>query len=145
MRDHMLSTQKRPEQNDAKKQILASEAGSQVTWITSTWSYGTMTSCPPRVEFKIVLFWNGSQMDRILTAEPKLTQDGHFKPQNVLFRLIKEKKEPRTQEEEEIFTRDHVSLFNLSLSDNRLVKFSISKYGELIDVKVIFETVHKKH
>ena len=45
----------------------------------------------------------------------------------------------------EEFNRNKVSRFNFSLSDNRLVKFNLVKQGELIDVKLIFESVHKKH
>ena len=51
----------------------------------------------------------------------------------------------RNQAVFEEFNREKVSRFNFSLSDNRLVKFNVVKQGELIDVKLIFESVHKKH
>ena len=46
---------------------------------------------------------------------------------------------------QDIFTREHISNFSLSLSDNRQVKFSLLKLNELIDIKIVFESVHKKH
>ena len=46
---------------------------------------------------------------------------------------------------EEIFTKEQISRFNFSLSDTKLVKFNLVKYNELLDVKLMFESVHKKH
>ena len=33
----------------------------------------------------------------------------------------------------------------MSLSDNRLVKLNLVKINEVVEVKIIFESVHKKH
>ena len=80
----------------------------------------------------------------MIHAEPALTQDGHFLNKYVTFRIIKEEANPRNQLVEEIFTREQVSRLNMSLSDNRLIKLNLIK-NELIDIKLIFESVHKKH
>ena len=49
------------------------------------------------------------------------------------------------QNVEEIFTRDQVSRFNFSLSDPKLVKFNLVKYNQILDIKLIFKSVHDKH
>ena len=58
---------------------------------------------------------------------------------------MREEKNPRDHTVEEIFTREQVTRFTLSLSDNRLAKFSLIKMNELVEVKIIFESVFKKH
>ena len=93
----------------------------------------------------MVLLWNGRQRDSLIHAEPTLTQDGHFVDKMILFRIIKEEHAPRSQKVEDIFTQEEVCGFHLSLSDNRLVKLNLVKINEVVEVKIIFESVHKKH
>ena len=92
----------------------------------------------------MVLFWNGKQKNCLIHAEPALTEDGHFCNRYVTFRIIREEEDPRSQLTEEIFTREQVTRMNLSMSDNRLIKLNLIK-NELINVKLILESVHKKH
>ena len=92
-----------------------------------------------------MLFWNGILKKSLILAEPVLTPDGVFVKQPVTFRIIKEEETPRHQIVEEIFNVEQVTRFNLSLSDNRLIKMGLIKFNELIEIKIIFENVHKKH
>ena len=84
--------------------------------------------CSPRLEYKVVLFWNGKQKNTLMHAEPVLTQDGHFMNRLVTFRIVREEDKPtRNQVIEEIFTREQVNRLNLSQSDNRLIKLNLIK------------------
>ena len=143
MLDYMRKTQTRPDQNEFQKQALKEDISS-ATWVTALWTKGVHKTCTPRLEFKVVLFWNGKQKNCLIHAEPVLTEDGHFLNRYVTFRIIREEELPRTQHVEEIFTREQVTRMNLSMSDNRLIKLNLIK-DELINVKLIFESVHKKH
>jgi len=93
----------------------------------------------------VILFWNGIQKNSLIQAEPVLTPDGHFVKQPVTFRIIKDEETPRNQTVVEIFNTEQVTRFNLSLSDNRLIKFGLMKFNDLYNIKLIFENVHKKH
>ena len=45
----------------------------------------------------------------------------------------------------EEFTRELISRVHMSMTDSRVVKFNFIREGELVDVKIVFENVHKKH
>ena len=40
---------------------------------------------------------------------------------------------------------DQIQNFNLSQSEPKLIKLSLKRGNDLIDVKIIFESVHMKH
>ena len=86
----------------------------------------------------------------MLQAEPILAEETGEIVRNALatFRVVRETRNQdgtKHQVIEEVFTSEQVSRFNFSLSDNRLVKFNLVKFNALLDVKLIFESVHKKH
>ena len=64
-------------------------------------------------------------------------------PKLVTFHIIAEDNETN-QRVEDSFTYEHISAFNSSLSDPRLIKFRIVA-NDVIDFKILFESVHIKH
>ena len=38
-----------------------------------------------------------------------------------------------------------ISRVHMSMTDSRVVKFNFIRDGELVDIKIVFENVHKKH
>ena len=52
--------------------------------------------------------------------------------------MVKEEQNPKNQIAEEIFTQEQVACFRMSLSDNRLVQLNLTKFNEVVNVKIIF-------
>lgn len=100
----------------------------------------------PVIQFKVVIFVQGTQKNFLLWAEPVLSPENLFEQRPVTFRIVTEEgATSRNQRTFDVFSGQDVKKFNLSLSDSRLIKLSVLKPNDLLDFKIIFENVHKKH
>ena len=82
---------------------------------------------------------------RDLHAELVSDNDGNFISQPVMFRIIHHKDKNDYQEEQ--FKKVNARKFELSLTDNRIIKLKLydSSAKDYIEYSIVFSNVHKKH
>ena len=82
---------------------------------------------------------------RDLQAELASDNDGNFIAQQVTFRVINHR--DRNDYQEEQFKRVNARKFELSLTDNRIIKLKLydSSARDYIEYSIVFSNVHKKH
>ena len=86
------------------------------------------------------------RFERYIYAEPAMGQDGKFLRREVKFKIVQVKSD-QTEIPQEMFTSKQAKQFELSLTDNRIVKFTLPDptKGDMVEYTIIFTSVHKKH
>ena len=121
------------------------DAPTSVEWGSTVLKSGQ--PCAPHIKFKVIVFKNANRYQRYIYAEPAAGQDGKFLRRPATFKIV-EVKSDQTESTQEMFASKQATHFELSLTDNRIVKFALPDpaRGDLLgEYTIIFTSVHKKH